>query len=218
MNYFIDFDHTLYKTPLLTTSMLNALSSYISCNSNYSSQTILKELTLKFRRGQGGIYNIYQLINYFSNLPNYHFNIQEATNIVNNVVSNGSIFLYDDSISFLDYLKKQGNNVYILSYNENDTYFQALKIAGSGILHLVDGIIPTTTMKGDMPLDFKNSIFIDDNPKDLISIYNRNPYKIYRIRRKNDTYSKEETNLPIPEYEKLTDLMETNYMNVNSFP
>ena len=29
MNYFIDFDHTLYNTPLLTKDMLNALASYI---------------------------------------------------------------------------------------------------------------------------------------------------------------------------------------------
>ena len=34
MNFFIDFDHTLYNTPLLTEDMLKALASYISKESN----------------------------------------------------------------------------------------------------------------------------------------------------------------------------------------
>ena len=92
--------------------------------------------------------------------------------------------------------------------NESKVYFQTVKIAGSGVLDFVDGIISIITLNGDMPFDFQKCIFIDDKPRDLISIYKENPYAIFRIRRPNDTYSDLETNLPIPEFSSLAELME----------
>lgn len=205
MNYFIDFDHTLYNTPLLTKDMLNVLAKYIFQNSNDNFEDILNTLTQKFRRGANNIFDIYKLIEYFSE-NKYKYDIDKATSIVNKVISNGKQYLFNDSISFLQYLKKQNHKVYILSYNENEVYFQTVKIAGSGLLKFVDGVFPITTMKGDLPFDFSKCIFIDDKPKDLISIYKKNPYAIFRIRRPNDTYSDLETNLPIPEFSSLNEL------------
>ena len=204
MNIFIDFDHTLYNTKLLTKDMLNALAIYISKVSNENFESVLETLKNKFKRGNNNIYYIYELIKYFSTIFNYDY--KEATNIVNNVINNGAKYLFEDSIPFLKGLKKKNHKVYILSYNENEVYFQAVKIAGSGLLKYVDGVFPTTTLKGEIPLDFSKCIFIDDKPKDLISIYNNHPFKIFRIRRKNDTYSEIETNLPIPEFTSLEEL------------
>ena len=187
MNFFIDFDHTLYNTPLLTNDMLNALTAYICKNTNEDQENMFQLLKDKFKRGTNNIYDIYKLIEYFGN--KYKYDINKATEIVNKVISNGQSYLFDDSIPFLKSLKKDNHKIYILSYNENEVYFQAIKIAGSGLLPYVDGIFPTTSIKGDIPLDFSKCIFIDDKPKDLISIYNNKPYKIFRIRRKNDTYS-----------------------------
>jgi methionine salvage enolase-phosphatase E1 len=204
MNIFIDFDHTLYNTPLLTKDMLDALAIYISKVSNENFEPVLETLKNKFKRGNNNIYDIYELIKYFSKIFNYDY--KEATNIVNNVINNGTQYLFEDSIPFLKGLKKKNHKVYILSYNENEVYFQAVKIAGSGLLKYVDGVFPTTTLKGEIPLDFSKCIFIDDKPKDLISIYNNHPFKIFRIRRKNDTYSEIETNLPIPEFTSLEEL------------
>lgn len=204
MNIFIDFDHTLYNTPLLTKDMLDALAIYISKVSNENFETVLETLKNKFKRGNNNIYDIYELIKYFSKIFNYDY--KEATNIVNNVINNGTQYLFEDSIPFLKGLKKKNHKVYILSYNENEVYFQAVKIAGSGLLKYVDGVFPTTTLKGEIPLDFSKCIFIDDKPKDLISIYNNHPFKVFRIRRKNDTYSEIETNLPIPEFTNLEEL------------
>ena len=204
MNIFIDFDHTLYNTKLLTKDMLNALAIYISKVSNENFESVLETLKNKFKRGNNNIYDIYELIKYFSTIFNYDY--KEATNIVNNVINNGTQYLFEDSIPFLKGLKKKNHKVYILSYNENEVYFQAVKIAGSGLLKYVDGVFPTTTLKGEIPLDFSKCIFIDDKPKDLISIYNNHPFKVFRIRRKNDTYSEIETNLPIPEFTSLEEL------------
>ena len=205
MNFFIDFDHTLYNTPLLTNDMLNALTAYICKNTNEDQENMFQLLKDKFKRGTNNIYDIYKLIEYFGN--KYKYDINKATEIVNKVISNGQSYLFDDSIPFLKSLKKDNHKIYILSYNENEVYFQAIKIAGSGLLPYVDGIFPTTSIKGDIPLDFSKCIFIDDKPKDLISIYNNKPYKIFRIRRKNDTYSELETGLPIPEFSSLLELM-----------
>ncbi len=205
MNFFIDFDHTLYNTPLLTNDMLNALAAYICQTTNKNQENIFQLLKDKFKRGTNNIYDIYKLIEYFGN--EYKYDINTATEIVNKVISNGQSYLFEDSIPFLKSLKKDNHKIYILSYNENEVYFQAIKIAGSGLLPYVDGIFPTTSIKGDIPLDFSKCIFIDDKPKDLISIYNNKPYKIFRIRRKNDTYSEIETGLPIPEFSSLLELM-----------
>lgn len=205
MNFFIDFDHTLYNTPLLTNDMLNALAAYICKNTNENQENIFQLLKDKFKRGTNNIYDIYKLIEYFGN--QYKYDINKATEIVNKVISNGQSYLFDDSIPFLKSLKKDNHKIYILSYNETEVYFQAIKITGSGLLPYVDGIFPTTSIKGDIPLDFSKCIFIDDKPKDLISIYNNKPYKIFRIRRKNDTYSEIETGLPIPEFSSLSELM-----------
>ena len=204
MNFFIDFDHTLYNTPLLTNDMLNALAAYICQTTNKNQENIFQLLKDKFKRGTNNIYDIYKLIEYFGN--EYKYDINTATEIVNKVISNGQSYLFEDSIPFLKSLKKDNHKIYILSYNENEVYFQAIKIAGSGLLPYVDGIFPTTSIKGDIPLDFSKCIFIDDKPKDLISIYNNHPFKIFRIRRKNDTYSEIETNLPIPEFTSLEEL------------
>ena len=168
MNFFIDFDHTLYNTPLLTNDMLNALAAYICQTTNKNQENIFQLLKDKFKRGTNNIYDIYKLIEYFGN--EYKYDINTATEIVNKVISNGQSYLFEDSIPFLKSLKKDNHKIYILSYNENEVYFQAIKIAGSGLLPYVDGIFPTTSIKGDIPLDFSKCIFIDDKPKDLISI------------------------------------------------
>ena len=204
MNYIIDFDHTLYNTPQLAKDMLTALAKYISKSSQLNYDEILNTLSSKFSRSNDGIYDIYDLIAYFS--KKYKFDEKEATDVVNNVISNGEKYLFEDSIPFLQYLKKQGHKIYILSYNESRVYFQTVKIAGSGLLKYVDGLTTTTTLKGDMPLDFSNCIFIDDKPKDLVSIYKKKPSGIYRIRRENDTYSEIDMDIKVPEFTNLTKL------------
>lgn len=202
MNYFIDFDHTLYNTNLTTEALLSSLADFISKNSKENYSSILECLKAKFKRGQ--IYDIYALASYSS--KKYSVKESEAVSIINQTLINGKKYLFEDSIPFLKYLKSKGNKIYICSYNENKIYYQALKITGSGLLNYVDGIFPTIIQKSRLPVDFKHSIFIDDKPKDLIYIYNKKPYKIYRIRRPGDTYSGLETNLPIPEFSSLEEL------------
>ena len=206
MNFFIDFDHTLYDTDNLLKDMLDVLAKYICEKTSKNHEKILEELKSKFKRGKGNFFDIYDLIEHFSLPEQYNYNKEEATEKVNEVISNGEKYIFEDSIPFLQYLKSKGHKTYILSYNENKVYFQTVKIAGSGLLKYVDGLIPTTVIKGEMPFDFSQSIFIDDKPKDLISIYNKKPLGVFRVKRENEKYSYLETELPIPEFKNLVEL------------
>ena len=49
MNFFIDFDHTLYNTPLLTEDMLKALALYMSQTLAKDLDDIYKMLKNKFK-------------------------------------------------------------------------------------------------------------------------------------------------------------------------
>ena len=197
MNILIDFDHTLYDPDNLTKDMLDALAKYIEKKSNKNYNEILSNLKNKFSRGENKIYDIYELIEYFSKENRYNYDVKEATKAVNDVIANGSKYVFDESIPFLKSLKKKGHKIYILSYNEKKVYYQTVKIAGSGLLEYVDGVITTTVCKGEMPFDFSKCIFIDDKPKDLISIYNKKPLGIFRIKHPRQKYSSEELNLRV---------------------
>ena len=58
MNFFIDFDHTLYNTPLLTRDMLSSLALYISKISAKDYNKILENLKEKFKRGTNNIHTL----------------------------------------------------------------------------------------------------------------------------------------------------------------
>ena len=60
MNFFIDFDHTLYNTPLLTEDMLKALALYMSQTLAKDLDDIYKMLKNRFKRGTNNIYDIYK--------------------------------------------------------------------------------------------------------------------------------------------------------------
>ena len=58
MNYYIDFDHTIFDTNQLTKRMLSAIVST-------SKMDLMEECTLMFNRQN--IYNIYELTKFLSN-------------------------------------------------------------------------------------------------------------------------------------------------------
>ena len=94
MNILIDFDHTLYDPKILTNDMLDALAKYIEKNSNKNYSEILSDLEDKFTRGEDKIYDIYELIEYFSEKNRYNYNVKQATDVVNNVINNGSKYVF----------------------------------------------------------------------------------------------------------------------------
>ena len=187
MNYYIDFDNTLYNTALLTKRMLNLIVKLIlEKHDNLLEEELNKECQMMFNRKH--IYDIYELINYFS--IKYKINEIDAINKINNLLLNSSDLVYKDVLLFLKYLKNNNCKLYLLSYC-NNLFYQSLKIAGSKLNQLFDAIYITSVPKHLLDINYENGIFIDDNPNDLIGLYEKNPRKIIRIRRnENITRSK----------------------------
>ena len=73
MNYYIDFDSTLYDTSRLSNDMLNALALEICKYVNSDTEKMMDELKLMFNRDH--IYNIYKLAKYFASKYNIEENI-----------------------------------------------------------------------------------------------------------------------------------------------
>lgn len=188
MKFYIDFDHTLYKTNELIYSMIDSVSEYILQNGNFDNYTsnfkkefpnlvapiierniesISKVLKDNFKRPEesylGIKYNIYSLINTFAIL--FECNANKMTDIVDSILDNGEKFLYEDSVEFLRLLKANNNEVYILSHEKNDLNYQNRKITATKLLQngLVDAVIVTRVSKATLTIDNYNN-------KDITSV------------------------------------------------
>ena len=196
MNYYIDFDHTLFDTSVLTKRMLQAIV-------NTSKMDILEECKSMFNREH--IYNIYELAKYFCN--KYKLDENTMLSAVKNEISNCSDLVFIDSIDFIKRLKSKGHKIYMLSYYEYELQYQLDKIAGSKLSDLFDGIIITKEPKYNLNIDYSNGIFIDDKPADLIGLYSKNPIKLIRLRRKGQKYSDKNIEEYIEEYENFDEIL-----------
>ena len=189
MNYYIDFDHTLFDTPKLTQRMLQAIV-------DTSKMDIMDECKLMFNREH--IYNIYELAEYFAD--KYNLDKFSLISAIDNEINHSMDLVFVDGLSFLYKLKEKGNKIYLLSYYEHGLQYQIAKIAGSHISDLFDGIYITKDLKYNINIDYSNGIFIDDKPQDLIGLYSRHPKKVIRLRRKNHKYSDKDLDIHIEEY------------------
>ena len=207
MIYYIDFDSTLYKTSSLKNKMLESIAK--KCcneNKNINFESVLFEAISMFKREK--IYNIYKLCEYFA--EKYKIDAECMKNEINNILKNGKHFVYCDVKKFLTKLKKENNILILLTYSaKQDFDYQKLKIEGSGLTKYFDEIIITSKLKYALKnVDYKNGIFIDDNPNDLLGIAKHNPIKIYRMKRQDNKYSKIEIEnkdiIEIENFEKLT--------------
>lgn len=203
MNYYIDFDNTLYNTPLLTNKMLNSIVNSIREKNNLSSEDLYKECKSMFNRDH--IYNIYELARYFAD----KYNLDSATviNNLNNIILNGSDLVFEDTIPFLQKLKEQGHKLYMLTYCKESLEYQSIKVAGSKLADFFDALFITSVPKYTLDINYSNGIFIDDNPSDLLGLYSKNAKQVIRLRRPGNKYSVKDMNNPdIKEYSNFNEI------------
>ena len=195
MNYYIDFDHTLFDTQKLTERMLQTIVEFCGLD-------IMDECESMFNRDN--IYNIYELGKYFAN----KYNLDECgiINAINSAIFNCSDLVFPDGISFILKLKEKGHKVYMLSYYEHGLQYQIAKITGSQLSDLFDGIYVTGDLKFNLDIDYTNGIFIDDKPADLVCLYSKNPKKVIRLKRNNHKYSSYPLEIDIEEYENFNEI------------
>ena len=67
--------------------------------------------------------------------------------------------------------------------------------------------------KGLLKLDYINSIFIDDNPREIDSILSRNPKMIIRMQRDNSKYSSIPMEIDIKCVKSLNEIVENKIIN-----
>lgn len=194
MNYYIDFDNTLYNTPLLLQKMMKTIYDCIDNMEESDKDKLYNSKTID---------DINHIINDFS--KKYGVNNNNIIHEVHNVISNGSSMVFPDSIPFIENLQKN-NNLFLLSYANNNLKYQTAKILGSNLLQYFDGTYITCKPKYDLDIDYSNGIFIDDNPRDLEGLYSKNPIKLIRLRRKENKYSSIDLSFKIEEYTKFDEI------------
>ena len=203
MNYYIDFDNTLYETAKLTETMLNEISEKVEIETNLNKEDIFKYVKENFDSSNDNIYTYAEKVG-----ENFNVNKVELVNCVKDVVEKGKIFVFKDAESFLKKLKETDNKIILLTFMpKSNQEYQLQKIYGSGLAKYFDTLIITSDMKFNLDLDYKNGIFIDDNPRDLEGLHSKNPIRLIRIRKPNNKRYEIEMNISgMEEYKSFDDI------------
>ena len=186
MNYYIDFDNTLYETAKLTTYMLKAICDTVVEKRGIAYEEIDSYVKENFNSTKDNIFT-------FAKETGVKFEIDpiEVDNNVKAVVDNGNDIVFEDAERFLARLKENGHEVHILTYiSKTNQEYQMKKLLGSGLMKYFDTITITSKYKFLLDMDYTQGIFIDDDPRDLNGLYEKNPIKVIRIRKPNNKRSK----------------------------
>ena len=204
MNYYIDFDNTLYETAKLTSCMIAAIGNKIGELTGLEKEPIIQDAKDNFN---STLDNIFTHAEKMGN--KYNVDSETVVNAVKDVIDNGRDIVFEDAVRFLERLKENGHKIFILTYiPKTNQEYQLKKLMGSGITKYFDGIIITAEYKFLLDLDYTNGIFIDDDPRDLNGLFEKNPIKVIRIRKENNKRSKIDLeNKEIEEYVSFDDIV-----------
>ena len=176
---YIDFDRTIYNTDKIYKDIINLINKY-----DITEKIIEQEKKAFFK--EPILFNYIELLKYICKKYKKPLNI---VNEVIKIIKDGDNYIYNDVIPFFKLCKKNKFRINILTYG--DLNFQLIKLINLKINRYIDNIIIASNYKYDLKINYKNSIFIDDNPRDLIGLSNNGAYKIIRIKRIGAKYSSE---------------------------
>ncbi len=198
MNYYLDFDYTLFDTYEFRQGLYEILEK------NGFDKTYLA-LTPEMKENGQKLLNIKELFRSLSDSRNIP--VENFLNPLEDLYAKCDKFVYDDTVEFLKYLKSKGNKLYVLTWGEKE--FQKEKLIASKLYDYFDEIIYAEQLKYTLNLDYENGIFVDDSVRDLEGLYNKNAKQVFRIKRKNGKNSdKELTIKEIKEFNSLKELQE----------
>ena len=184
MKIYVDFDRTLFDCDKFLDDF------YLLINRYNISKDLFRECQNQCRKDGFNPYNILNLVK-----EKYEFD-DELLNEIGMLIKNSANYLYQDTISFLEYLKLRNYEIVILTKGNSD--YQREKIFNAHLDSYYHKLIVTMKHKGSLKLDFQNSIFIDDNPVEIQSIMKNNPKMLIRMERNDSKYS----NIPLDIYVK----------------
>lgn len=203
MNYYLDFDNTLYETARLTTAMLAAITESVAEETGLKPELIGDYVSKNFASTTDNIFKYAEKI-----AIKYGIDATEIKDAVKDVIDNGEGFVFEDAKRFLERLKENGHKLFVLTYTaKGNQAYQLRKILGSGLYEHFDGIITTTELKYTIGIDYRNGIFIDDDPRDLNGLFSRGAKKVIRIKKPSNRRSKLKLENPqIEEYESFDNI------------
>ncbi len=181
MKIYIDFDGTLFNTDKYTEDFMNIFNEY-------DISKLLLDEAKEFLFSDHRLFNINIVVDYFISKYNVDSNLRNNINDLFN-----TSYVYSEVFDCLNQLKGMGYELYLLTYG--DEIFQKTKIKASNISKYFKKIIITEKDKSKLDIDYKNSIFIDNNPVEIEKFYNSNAKIVIRIRRDSDKYKKMECNI-----------------------
>lgn len=153
-------------------------------------------------------FNMDNLLNYF--IKNYNVK-DEIKNKVSKLYN--PKYVFSDVVLNLEKLKEKYELI-ILTLGVHD--YQLQKINGSGLRDYFSKIITTEDNKAGLDeVDYKNSIFIDNNPKEVKKFIEVGAKKVIRIRRSQDKYSIHDLELPALEYSNFDDIFKNELIDNN---
>ncbi len=171
MKIYIDFDRTLFNCNLFLNDLSNLLLKYNISNEMFNEYQIqCKDVG----------FNPYVIVREIEKDKMIDKHIYDE---IKNLVHTTSKYLYSDVIPFFKELKNKNYEVYILS--KGNVLYQKEKIVNSNILDYCNDMIITTNFKGNLEIDYENSIFIDDNPNEIKSILEKKPKHVFYIQRED---------------------------------
>lgn len=199
MNYYLDFDYTLFDTYSFREELYKILET------NGIDRTELP-LTAENKDNNQKLLNIKEVFKKLSkekNIPLKNFIMP-----LERMYERGHEYLYSDAIEFLEYLKSKGHKIYVLTWGEKGYQEEKIKIAK--IDKYFDKIIFAERLKYELDdIDYANGIFIDDSVRDLEGLYNKQAKQVFRIKRTNGKNSNKELNIKeILEFNSLKELQE----------
>ena len=149
MNYYIDFDNTLYETAKLTTLMIAAIGNKIGELAGLEKEPIIQDAKDNFNSTLDNIFTHAEKMG-----KKYNVDSESVVNAVKSVIDNGKEIVFEDAIRFLERLKEKGHKIFILTYiPQTNQEYQLKKLMGSGITSYFDGIIITAQYKFLLDLD-----------------------------------------------------------------
>lgn len=194
---YIDFDGTLFNSDKFYQDFINILEKY-----NLNQEEIEKIKQDLF--DSLNLFNLETLLIFLIDKYNLPLNIKDDVSLLYN-----SSYVYKDILPCLDKLK-DSYELILLTYGNK--IYQDKKIKCSKLSKYFSDIIITETDKSNLlNIDYLNSIFIDNNPKEINKFLLKKCDKVIRIRRNDDKYSKFDLDNNISEYSNFYEILEHEF-------
>ena len=198
MNYYLDFDYTLFDTHAFRQGLYEILEK------NGLDKTYLA-LTPEMKTSGQKLLNIKELFKSLSETKNIPLN--NFLEPLEELYSRCDQFVYDDSVEFIKYLKSKNHKLHVLTWGEKE--FQKEKLQASKLYDYFDEIVYAEVLKYELDIDYTNGIFVDDSVRDLEGLYNKQAKQVFRIKRPNGKNSDKELNIKeILEFNSLKELQD----------